>query len=215
MKLMPLILLLLLIPLVSGATITGTIYDLSFNKVSTAVVSINTDPIQTMVPQNGKYSFTVPPGEYLIEAKQYDSGIITSEISQDITFSQEGTYNLDLMLYPITQIEELEQLDNYTNIFEETETTNLIPIYIILFLLIIITSYYFITKKTKSTPFEDQLENNILLFIEEQKTTSQLDIRTKFPQFSEAKISLIIKKLESEEKIKKIKHGRANIISLK
>ena len=56
---------------------------------------------------------------------------------------------------------------------------------------------------------------NVLEFIQKNQLCSVKEIRTKFPAYSEAKISLIIKKLEAEDKIQKYKKGRANIISIK
>ena len=50
------LLVLLLIPLGSAATITGTIYDYSLQPVTNAIVSINTVPEQTTVTQEGQYS---------------------------------------------------------------------------------------------------------------------------------------------------------------
>lgn len=243
MKLIYLILIVILtLPIVSGATLQGTIYDLSFNKAQNTIITINTSPIQTKVLENGNYQFEVKEGTYLISANKYQNNILVEHINQTIIINSDGRFILDLILYPIEQPEEFIDINDYTNLSDyfNNQTDNqpsLIKLILVLLLgFLIITSTYMIVRKTtekvkiklakrktkhvitkeeldKYKTESEKLEKDILEFINEQNTTSQLDIRTKFPQYSEAKISLIITKLESENKIKKIKHGRANIIS--
>lgn len=223
------LILLLLMPFSLAATISGTVYDLSFNKISSATITINTTPTQTKVLENGDYKFTVPLGSYLIQAKQYNYDKIIGEINQTIKVTTDGEFILDLIVFPKEDFNNLDLLDfNQENelISKTNENkSNTIIIFLIIILLIMASSllYLFIkktnklneTNKENDVPInEDDLEKNILAFIQAEKTTTQLIIRNKFPQYSEAKISIIIKKLESEQKIKKIKHGRANIISL-
>lgn len=72
------------------------------------------------------------------------------------------------------------------------------------------------TKKSTTGPrkikelYDDSAK--ILNFIRQEKHTTQKNIRDKFPEFSEAKVSLIITDLEDQKKVRKIKRGRGNVI---
>ncbi|MGE0793498.1 MAG: hypothetical protein AB7V77_04955 [Candidatus Woesearchaeota archaeon] len=213
-----LLLFLLILPLASASTIQGKIYNLDFQRVTEGIVTINTEPLQTYILEDGTYTFQVPKGTYIITATQYQNQYPIAEINQTINLNSEGTFNLDLIVYPIitTEFEDIENID--VSIPEDYIQVKTSFIYYIL-ALILFMLFLFIYKKhyekIKLNTIPDELEKNIIKFIQEEKTTSQLDIRNKFPQYSEAKISLVITKLEKENKIKKIKHGRANIISIK
>jgi uncharacterized membrane protein len=234
----------LTIPLVSSAIIQGSVYDLSFNKITDGIITIDTTPIQTKVLENGEYKFEVPNGTYILTAKKYENNVLTQYINQSIKVNSDGNFVLDLILFPVDETNDLLNIneDNNLNLYFEKEEKTPISKYVIYSLLVlaILVSFYLKykkyhpnnspkhnkrevkeTKTEKTQPIIDEkyntesedLEKHVLEFITEQNTTSQLEIRTKFPQYSEAKISLVISKLESENKIKKYKKGRANIIS--
>jgi len=105
------VVLLLIVPSVLGATIHGTVYDFGLNKVSDAIVEIDTSPRQLVVAKNGSYSFDVPPGSYTLKAIHEKSD---SEIVENISALSEGRYILDLILFPSLESEEAlleEELD--------------------------------------------------------------------------------------------------------
>ena len=91
---------LLLISFASAATIHGTIYDLSLKKLNNAGVEINTYPKQFLIAQNGSYSFNVPNGFYTIKAQLMQKSAVLASVEENITIRQDGSYVLDLILFP-------------------------------------------------------------------------------------------------------------------
>jgi len=92
------VMLLSLAATVSAATIYGTIYDYSLEKAKNAMVEINTVPKQVYVSKNGSYAFDIPPGLYIIEAKQYSGSLLKASAIENITIKYNGSYVLDLIL---------------------------------------------------------------------------------------------------------------------
>ncbi len=215
-----------LINLVNAATIHGTIYDLSLKKINNARVEINTSPKQFLIAQNGSYSFNVPNGFYTIKAQLTQKNTVIASIQENITIQQDGSYVLDLILFPDVEegVEDIE-LDVNENIVETKKNNVLISSFILLILgIILIGLYYFkkIKKQEKEeikTEKEEKSEDNdleqlIKIIKQEGGRTTQKDIRKQIP-LSEAKISLMIAELEHKGIIEKIKKGRGNIIILK
>lgn len=186
------------------ATIQGSVYDLTLDKVSDVILEINTIPLQKYVAKNGDYTFkSIPIGEYVIKAYTQDKSLITSE---NITINQEGTYTIDLFLIP-----EFEE--------KETKPTNyiyyIIPFILVLILIAIIYKRLKKPKKVelKIDSIDEDLDKVIEIIKKEGGRTTQKDIREKIG-LSEAKVSLMIVELEDKGIIKKIKKGRGNIIIL-
>ncbi len=222
---------LVLAPAVSAATIHGSVYDLELNTLSQAVIEINTVPRQVMVSKNGTYAFTVSPGQYIITARQTRLGIATQE---NITVKQEGSYVLDLLLFPDLGAEdellnETLEVDEYDEpALEQAGIGRIITGLIILAILAAFGWYYFNKrrpegKEAHKAQVEEPREEKkvakadlaeILAFVRnEGGRTTQKDLRKAIP-YSEGKISLMIAELESQGKLKKIKKGRGNIIIL-
>ena len=221
------ILLILASSIVFAANIEGTIYDIELDSVQDAIIEIDTTPKQSFVSKNGTYSFDIPIGEYIITAK-HEQGIA----EEKITIADEGKYTIDLILFPDFS-EEVEILDESDLDVSTayTEETNYSWYYFIGFLviLIIFIAVIFNYKKKLETKLtqeikeikhikkEDDLEadlKELIAFIKKEGgRTTQKDLRKNFPQ-SEAKISLMVSELEHKGKIKKIKKGRGNIITL-
>lgn len=210
--------LMLFTPVVYSATIYGTIYDFSLDKAKDIRVEIDTEPRQFYISKNGSYAFNVPNGDYKIEAKQYFGDLLRSSVSEDIAVKDDGTYVLDLILFPNVEEDELEGDIDIVEPFPEREL-KLIPLLILaLFLAIAFLVYTKIRKrpvKEKTEEKEDIDLNRIIKIIKEEGgRTTQKHIRKQIP-LSEAKISLMIDELEHKGVIEKIKKGRGNIIILK
>lgn len=224
---------LVLAPAVSAATIHGSVYDLELNTLSQAVIEIDTVPRQVMVSRNGTYAFTVSPGQYIITARQAKLGIATQE---NITVKQEGSYVLDLLLFPDLNAEdellnETLEVDEYEEpAMEQAGIGRIVIGLAILAVLAVFGWHYFNKRKPQEAkthePGEKPKEEKkpaapakadlaeILAFVRgEGGRTTQKDLRRAIP-YSEAKISLMIAELESQGKLKKIKKGRGNIIIL-
>lgn len=220
---------LILINLVNAAIVYGTVYDLSLKKVGNARVEINTLPKQFVIAQNGSYSFSVPNGAYTIKAQLIQKNVALASVQENITIKQDGSYVLDLILFPDIEegIEDID-VDVNSNIIETEKKWNNMLIFTVVFLilvLIFIPVYFYKIKKTKKEPIkiEEQkkekyengsLEQIIKIIKSEGGRTTQKDIRKQIP-LSEAKISLMIAELEHKGVIEKIKKGRGNIIILK
>lgn len=219
MKLIIIILMILLFPqLVSSATIYGAIYDYSLDKAKDIRVEINTEPRQFYISKNGSYAFNVPNGNYRVGAKQYVGSLLKASVSENITIKDEGSYVLDLILFPNIEEDELEDDIDIMDPFPERKL-NLIPLFVfILFLIIIFIVFYTRSKKRilgKEEKYEEgDLEQIVKIIREEGGRITQKHIRKQIP-LSEAKISLMIDELVHKGIIEKIKKGRGNILILK
>jgi uncharacterized membrane protein len=221
------ILLILLSNLVFAASIHGTVYNIELNELKDVIVEIDSIPKQSFVAKDGTYSFEVTSGEYTISAK---SGQDIAE--ENITIADDGTYKIDLILFP--DFEEVEILDEsdleigteYTDTVEKNYSLYYLIAFILAIIIVIAVIFHYTKKletgfkeeikelkKTTKDELEADLKELIAFIKKEGGRTTQKDIRKNFPQ-SEAKISLMIAELEHKGKIKKIKKGRGNIITL-
>ncbi len=231
MKLRALILPILLIlasSMVFAANIEGTVYDIELNSVKDAIIEIDTTPKQSFVSKNSTYSFDVPIGKYTITAK-HEQGIA----QEKITIKDDGDYNIDLILFPdfSEEVEILDEsdLDVSTAYTEETKYSWYYFIGFLIVLIIFIAVIFNYKKKLetklkeeikeikeikKEEDLEADLKELVAFIKKEGGRITQKDLRKHFPQ-SEAKISLMVAELEHKGKIKKIKKGRGNIITLR
>ena len=215
------------VQIANAAAIYGTVYDLSLKKVSNARVEINTVPKQFTVAQNGTYLFNAPNGAYTIKAQLLQKNTVVASVQENITIAQQGSYVLDLILFPdVEEGVEVIGIDVSSNVVEAEKKQNNFLIWLVIALIaaiIFIVFYY--AKKTKKhheqkeskaeeKPDEDDLEQVIRIIKREGSRTTQKEIRKQIP-LSEAKISLMIAELEHKGIIEKIKKGRGNIIILK
>jgi len=211
---------LLLFPqLVFSATIYGTIYDLSLDQAKDIRVEVNTEPKQFYISKNGSYAFNVPNGGYRVEAKQYIGSLLKASVSEDIKIKDEGSYVLDLILFPNIEEDELEDDINIIEPYPK-KGINFMP-WLILVLLVLVALFVFYLKKislriekTEEKYDGTDLEQIIKIIKDEGGRTTQKHIRKQIP-LSEAKISLMIDELEHKGIIEKIKKGRGNILILK
>ena len=210
----------------NAATIYGTVYDLSLKKIDNARVEINTTPKQFMIAQNGSYSFNVANGIYKIKAQLMQKGAAIASVQENITIERDGSYVLDLILFPDVEegIEDIGvDLNNELIELEDGKNNFMIGIIFSLIIFIVIVGVYYLrTKKQAKEPeieeqetgHQDDLGQVINLIKQEGGRTTQKEIRKQIP-LSEAKISLMVTELEHKGIIEKIKKGRGNIIILK
>ena len=218
----------ILISSANAATIYGTIYDFSLKKVTNARVEINTLPRQMIVAQNATYSFNVPTGDYTITARLMQKNTSIASAQENITIKQDGSYVLDLILFPDVEegVEDPGVEVNSDVVESKNNTIALLAGFIVLVVLIVIVGliYYKKSGKEKATEKPDEeieekyeesdLDDVIKIIKLEGGRATQKDIRKQIP-LSEAKISLMIAELEHKGVIEKIKKGRGNIIILK
>jgi len=210
-KLLLFLLIFFILSNVNAATIQGNIYDFNLNLLENTIVEIDTTPKQSFVAKDAFYSFEVNNGDYILTAIYAENNYILYKIKEEIKITEDGTYNLDLILLPAID-DEFYEGEDLDLIEFENEKTNYTWTVLIILLIAIVLIIIFWKKKPKT--LEDDISNKVLEIIKKQGgRTTQKDIRKQIPM-SEAKISLVITELEHKGIIKKIKKGRGNIIIL-
>lgn len=226
-----------------AATITGTVYDLSLEPVSNAVIEIDTKPTQRMVSRNGMYRFDVPPGEYELIATVKEDGIVAMGTQEDVTVEGGGDYTFDLFLYEDFSEEDdlldMETLDVDEELFETSAPRYVI--FIVAFgVALTAGAVFYLFLRSKKGQIEDKggedktagahhhahqqikqedaaanaKEEIIAILKAHDGRMTQKELRRKLAH-SEAKVSIVLAELEEEGRIKKIKKGRGNILILK
>ena len=213
------VILLLLIPTVFAATLSGQIYNSHLELEDNVLLTVNTVPEQKMLIKDGIYSLNLNPGDYKITLIK--NGLI---ITEEITIVSEGNYNYDFFLIP--NIDEETSIWQDLNIIYEDEKdqeTNVWSVIIIsiIFTLLIIRYIYYRWKygslrKLKIELKRDStlLNKTINIIKKHDGRITQKELRKELDHLSESKVSLIITELESKGKVKKIKQGRGNVILL-
>ena len=219
---------LLLVSLAEAATINGVIYSFDLEKRNNTIVTVNSIPPQTKVSKDGTYSFDLEPGDYTIKASYSESNEVKESAIENIKITKQGSFVLDLILFPDFEEEEELLKDTEEEVVGDEYFKTEVSYFDIIISIIAILGFaliIFLTIKHKKAIKEVKLEvkkpevsdlaDRVLDFIKEQEgRTTQKDIRKKFP-LSEAKISLVISELENKEIIKRIKKGRGNIIIIR
>lgn len=217
--------LLLVIGAAQAATIHGSVYDFYLNEVENGKAVITTEPKQQQVLVDSSYSFEIEAGEYDLFVYKLENGEITMAAKETLMVSKDGTYNVDVILFPY--FEEQNIIQESQDLFQERNEVelNLWPIWL-LFVgsLVVLGGLMFLAfvklKKLKpvimpkETKLNDELEKIVDYLKKEGGRATQKDIRKEFP-LSEGKVSLMISDLEEKEVVKRIKKGRGNIIVLK
>ncbi len=97
----------------SAATIHGTVYEWNtFKPLNNSVVEINSIPEQNLIAKNSEYSFNLTPGNYTINASYLEGNKVVYTAREEVVISDEGDYVLDLLLFPPSH-EELLNQDNF------------------------------------------------------------------------------------------------------
>ncbi len=206
--------LLLSVSIVQAATVQGTVYDLSLNKVNNVKLTIDTVPAQTYIAPYGFYTFDLIPGEYTLRAEYYEDQVLILEAEESVKIDKDGEFRIDLVLFPVLE-EEVEDIELPETTLEQESYW----FYYILFLFLIgvlLLRYKKLkpkkNKEVKVIKIDPELKKIIDLLKEHNGRITQLDIRKKYPSLSEAKISLMITELEHKGLVRKIKKGRGNVI---
>ncbi len=235
--------LLLLIPLVSAATLKGSIYNEKLALSKDVLVEINTTPQQKFLAKTGTYSFELPPGKYALTAK---STQFTVTENVEIP-SEKGDYLLDLFLLP--DFVEEDQLWKETQEDLPLDTENTITLsgpfskpvaWIIagIIFAVLLGRIIYMRKKYGSLHlFRRKIKHESAKTLEQHKEElakepaeldkalsiihkhggriTQKELRKEMIYLSEAKVSLIVTELEHRAEVEKIKKGRGNVLILK
>lgn len=201
-----------------GAVVHGNVYDLSLSKVSGALVQINSTPEQQMISSQDGYRFVLGEGVYLLEARFSRGAETVEKDNRTLVISDEGTYVIDLILFPVFEEEDAQE----PVVAEELTEERANPALLVLFLLLMLfggLAFWFAKsweqrKRDASEAEGREGEHLIGLIRKSGGRMTQKELRTEMPM-SEAKISLLVAELEQKGRIEKIKRGRGNILVLK
>ncbi|MDW5552199.1 MarR family transcriptional regulator [Methanosarcina sp.] len=161
-----------------AATIHGTVYEWdTFKPLNNSVVEINSTPEQNIIATDSEYSFNLTPGTYTINASYLEGNRIVYIAQEKVVISGEGEYRHDLLLFPPSH-EELLNQDNFEAPYldyEETEPVSqgshysvLAPAFLVLIVLLLalmLAAYLLGKKHEKSTknPFPESYQERYLL----------------------------------------------------
>ncbi|MFH1399208.1 MAG: hypothetical protein ABIG95_03790 [Candidatus Woesearchaeota archaeon] len=197
------------------ASISGSIYDLSLDKVGNVVVVVNSSPNQRFVSKGGDYEFELPVGHYKIEANLSNGNFTVAHAEEFLDVVDDGDYLLDLFLFPSFEEEEALIDDAEIDVpFADARTTNYLLVGVLVLLGVAVLLLLRRPGKKIVVEGSDDLQKVMSIIRAEGGRTTQKEIRKHMP-YSEAKVSLIIAELEAKELVEKIKKGRGNIIILK
>ncbi|HLC84227.1 MAG TPA: hypothetical protein VJH22_00355 [Candidatus Nanoarchaeia archaeon] len=230
MKSLPLILLVLALSgaSASATTLEGKVYDFSLSPVDKAVVEINTTPVQRTVTENGAYLLEVKGGDYTLTAKSISQGVTFAQAQEQVLLPSEGRFTLDIILFPeiMEDVEPVIQPEEDIKDIFERPADEYFFIYRALFIIAVAFAawggYVWYQRKNAKEHEEENDEpvaskdlNTLLAIIKNNDgRITQKDLRKELP-YSEAKVSLMLDELESQDKVKRIKKGRGNIIVLR
>lgn len=198
---------------ISAATIYGVIYDSDIEIVNGVIVTISTIPEQTAVASDGSYIFNLNPGNYTIKFEYFENNELVYFSEEEISIIEDGDYLMDMILLPYLNGDLDEDNFEFVNPYEEINVSWIIIFVIALGALYFVWKILKKPKEKKTSLEEDEIEKVVEFIKKEGGRTTQKDIRKNL-LLSEAKASLILTELEHDKKIRRIKKGRGNIITL-
>jgi uncharacterized membrane protein len=199
---------------VSGAVVSGNLYDSGFNLLGDVLVEITTNPVQSYVSKDGFYTFSITDGKYQLTAYYTDVNDTTYYTTKEVIAIGVGMFKVDLVLdtvyngSPIVIPEGPVRREFSFGFFG----------YIALAMLFAgVAAGVFIRSRKQEEPSEiDTGLNELVLIIKKAGgRTTQKELRKQLPMLSESKISLMVSELEEKGRVQKLKKGRGNIIVLK
>lgn len=109
------------IPFLADSNVTATVYGATyawdtFEPLNNTVVEINSNPPQSKLATNGTYSFELAPGTYIISAKYYQDNRLVYSKETTLEIESEGTYVLDLLLFPASENTAKEPVTKTANV---------------------------------------------------------------------------------------------------
>jgi len=148
-----------------------------------------------------------------------------AQVSENITVAADGSYSLDLILFPIfTDTDEFNADVNLSSAdviaTEQTSDTDYLPFIIgaalaaAIILFIVLKRRKRARPQASANPSGNDLDDLVSAIRKLGGRATQKELRKELP-YSEAKVSLMLTDLEHKGVITKIKRGRANVVILK
>ncbi|MDD3247322.1 MAG: MarR family transcriptional regulator [Methanosarcina sp.] len=108
------------VPFLADSNTTATVHGVTyvwdtFEPLNDTLIDINSNPPQSIVAKNGKYSFELVPGDYTITARYYQNNTLTYSKEATFTIEGEGNYVFDLLLYPVSKYPATETISAKIN----------------------------------------------------------------------------------------------------
>jgi uncharacterized membrane protein len=96
------------VPFLADSNITATIHGATYawdtlEPLNDTVISINSNPPQSVLAKDGMYSFELGPGDYIITARYYRNNTVIYLKETTLKIQEEGNYVFDLLLYPVSE----------------------------------------------------------------------------------------------------------------
>ena len=234
---------LIVIPSVAqAAVIGGSVYDLSLQKISGAVVEVDSTPRQQVISNTGDYRFNLAQGSYTITAKHIKAGKIIANATEKIIIDREGEFSLDLIVLPLLEDITIGDISLKESDFEESRIDLFLILgfgtvgIILIFLFLknrharkdkpvevvrevlkpeirVVKEIVREIREVKPDKLPEDLDKMMDIIRKNQGRVNQKDIRKEL-NLSEAKISLMVDDLEGRGLVKRIKKGRGNIVVL-
>lgn len=230
------VILLLSLSLSDAATVHGTVYDLSLEKVDVARITVSSVPSQTFISTDGTYSFELGAGAYALKAIAYEDQIATAEAEETLVIENDGSYVIDLVLFPTVDEADEEILADDAPLESSVWYYYAAPLLAIGFIWGLLRYRKLKRQRLRQAAVAHQHKSRVETAVasnapktlndpELQKVLdiiksnsgrlTQKELRRSMPSLSEAKISLMVAELEHKGYIEKIKKGRGNLIWLK
>jgi len=139
------------VPFLADSNITATVHGVTYawdtlEPLNDTVITINSNPSQSIVAKNGTYSFELAPGDYVITASYYQNNTLLYSKKAALKIEDEGNYVFDLLLYPASENQVTEAIEDETNTLNSmnsiekarngSSTLRYLPVALMLFLLV-------------------------------------------------------------------------------
>ncbi|MGB9939276.1 helix-turn-helix transcriptional regulator [Methanosarcina sp.] len=196
------------VPFLADSNITATIHGATYawdtlEPLNDTVISINSNPSQSIVAKNGTYSFELGPGDYIITARYYRNKTVIYSKQTTLKIEDEGNYVFDLLLYPASEnpaTEAIEdRMDNAnsaspaektrTDSFTRTDSSTLSYLPVALIFLFLLGGSYRLSrkhKKMKRNSSQAGKFNTPRLLAKAFGRSTGSDVRPKFGNIGEA-----------------------------
>ncbi len=107
-------------PFLEDGKITATIHGATYSgdtlePLNDTVININSNPPQSIVAKNGRYSFELVPGDYIITANYFQNNTLVYSKETTLKIEGEGIYVFDLLLHPVSENQAIETIEDKTN----------------------------------------------------------------------------------------------------
>lgn len=97
----------------SAAILQGSAFEwFSLEKLNNTIIDVNSIPMQRIVAKNGDYSLELQEGDYLLRAEFFENNELKYVSEEKISIENDGTFNLDLIMFPPTENDLNELLNN-------------------------------------------------------------------------------------------------------